>query len=120
MEAWLLRELRPQVDFRFHEATVRGKAIVLLEIEPASNQPVAFRGTEYIRVGSSKRRLRDYPAKERALWRSFERLIFEKEIAAEGVTVEEVVSGLDCVAERVAGFADAPVRALRGAGHRNR
>ena len=98
LEAWLLRGLRPQVDFRFHEATVMGKAIVLLEIEPASGQPVAFKGTEYIRVGSSKRRLRDYPAKERALWRSLEHLIFEKEIAVKGITAEEVVSKLDCVA----------------------
>ena len=98
LEAWLLRGLRPQVDFRFHEATVTGKAVVLLEIEPASGQPLAFKGTEYIRVGSSKRRLRDYPAKERALWRSLEHLIFEEEIALEGITAEKVVSKLDCVA----------------------
>ena len=98
LETWLLQMLRPRIDFRFHEATVDGKAVVLLEVEPASGQPVAFCNTEYIRVGSSKRKLREYPEKERTLWRSFDRLTFERRSAAEGATGDEVVSLLNCPA----------------------
>ena len=98
LETWLLKLLRPRIDFRFHEVTVEEKPVVVMEVNPASGQPVAFSGTEYIRVGSSKRKLREYPEKERALWRSFDRFTFETEIAAEGLTADEVVATLNCPA----------------------
>jgi ATP-dependent DNA helicase RecG len=61
--------LNPRIDFRIHEFE-RGKApIVLFEIQAASEQPVNFGGEAFIRVGSSKRKLKDYPAKQQLLWR---------------------------------------------------
>ena len=53
LESWLLGLLRPRIEFRFHEITDDGQRVVLLEIDRASYQPVTFRGTEFIRVGST-------------------------------------------------------------------
>ena len=95
LESWLLGLLRPRIDFRFHEVMVDGQRVVLLEINRAAHQPVAFMGTEFIRVGSTKRKLKDYPEKERTLWRIFDRIGFEDGIAAERVSDEEVLLSLD-------------------------
>ncbi|QSV46916.1 ATP-binding protein [Geobacter benzoatilyticus] len=95
MESWLLRLLSPKINFRFHPFLSDGKPVVLLEIGAAFRHPVQFKGTEYIRVGSYKKKLKDFPEKERDLWRVFDRIPFEREIAAENVTVEEVLKLLD-------------------------
>lgn len=95
LETWLLQRLNPRIDFRFYEVTVDGQRIVLLEVAPASHQPVAFDGDEFIRVGSTRRRLKDYPEKERALWRIFDKVNFEDRVAAERVRAEEVLLKLN-------------------------
>ena len=95
LESWLLQMLRPRIDFRFHEVMIDGRRVVLLEIDHAAHQPVAFMGTEFIRVGSTKRKLKDYPEKERTLWRIFDRIRFEDGSAAEHVTDEDVLRNLD-------------------------
>ncbi|MCX6348127.1 MAG: putative DNA binding domain-containing protein [Candidatus Aureabacteria bacterium] len=98
IENWLLHQLTPRIDFRFHEGDVAGKHVVLLEIPPASHQPVGFSGTEYIRVGSYKKKLKDHPEKERALWAIFSEIPFESGIAAPDVTSDQVFSLIDCTA----------------------
>ena len=95
LETWLLRLLNPRIDFRFHEVMVNELRVVLLEIERASQHPVAFNGTEYIRVGSTKRKLKDYPEKERTLWRVFDRVNFEEGIADERLSSEDILLLLD-------------------------
>ena len=95
LESWLLRLLQPRIDFRFFEARVDGKRVVLLEIDCAAHQPTSFMGNGFIRVGSTKRRLKDYPEKERALWRVFDKIRFENGIASERVSTEEVLLRLD-------------------------
>ena len=95
LESWLLRLMAPRIDFVFHEVEVDGKHVVLLEIDRASRQPVAFRGAEYIRVGTSKKKLKDFPEKERALWRIFDHDLFEEGIAAEQLSAGEVLLRLD-------------------------
>ncbi len=95
LETWLLRLLQPRIDFRFHEVADAGRRVVLLEIERALQHPVAFAGIEYIRVGSTTRKLKDYPEKERALWRVFDRVSFEEGIAAERLRAEDVLFQLD-------------------------
>ncbi len=98
LESWLLRLLTPKIHFRFFEVTVDAQPIVLLEIERAFRHPVQFQGLEYIRVGSYKKKLKDFPEKERALWRIFDRMPFENGIVAERVSDEEVIRLLDCTA----------------------
>ena len=95
LENWLSYKLDPRIDFRFYECNVDGQRIVVLEISPASHRPVAFGNDEFIRVGSVKKKLREHPEKERALWRIFNRVNFEDDMAAERVSNEEVLRKLN-------------------------
>jgi ATP-dependent DNA helicase RecG len=95
LENWLLRLLAPKIHFCFFEVRVDGQPVVLLEIERAFRHPVQFQGQEFIRVGSYKKKLKDFPEKERALWRIFDRMPFEDGIAGERVRDDEVLRLLD-------------------------
>ena len=95
LENWLLRLLEPQVNFSFHELTIDDLPVVLLEVAAASQVPVSFKDQRYIRIGSYKKKLKDHPAKERELWRSFDRTPFEKRSAAENVSDDDVLRLLD-------------------------
>lgn len=95
LENWLLRLLSPRVSFRFHEFLHEGKPIVLLEIPRAPGRPVQFQGSEFVRVGSHRQKLKDYPEIERELWRTFEKTPFEDQLAAEGLGGPEVLALLD-------------------------
>ncbi|MDP2832275.1 MAG: ATP-binding protein [Pseudomonadota bacterium] len=95
LENWLLRSLSPKIHFRFYPVVVEGHALVLLEIGRAFRHPVQFQNQEFIRVGSYKKRLKDFPEKERELWRIFDRTPFEDGVAAERVSDEEVLRLID-------------------------
>jgi predicted HTH transcriptional regulator len=95
LESWLLRLLAPKINFHFNLLQVEGKQVVLLEIGSAFRHPVQFKNIEFIRVGSYKKKLKDFPEKERELWRIFDRMPFERGIAAEHVPSDEVFRLLD-------------------------
>ncbi len=95
LENWLLRLLAPKINFHFHELSVENNVVVLLEIGAAFRHPVQFKSTEYIRIGSYKKKLKDYPEIERELWRVFDHTVFEREIASENVSSEDVLRVLD-------------------------
>lgn len=95
LESWLLRLLKPKLHFQFHSIHVDGKTIVLLEIPRAPHSPVQFQGQEFIRVGSYKKKLKEFPEKERGLWRFFDQTPFEEQIAADNESTEDVLRLLD-------------------------
>lgn len=95
LESWLLRLLNPRIEFRFDEVTVEGHRVVVLEVDRAARHPVAFSGVEYLRVGTNKKKLKDFPEKERALWRLFDRTPFEEAVAAERLQGTDVLASLD-------------------------
>ena len=95
LENWLLKLLEPKIHFQFYEIDMNELSVVLLEIPAAFSSPVLFEGQSFIRVGSYKKKLKDHPEKERELWRSFDRISFEKGIAKERVSSEEVLRLLD-------------------------
>ncbi len=95
LENWLLRLLAPKIDFRFFTVMMEGKNIVILEIDATARHPVQFSGQEFIRVGSYKKKLKDFPEKERALWRIFDRAPFEALTAVENVSDDEALRLLD-------------------------
>ena len=95
LESWLLLFLSPNINFHFHEAHFDGKPVVILEIQPCLHTPVRWRETEYIRVGSYKKKLKDYPEKERTLWFLLSRKVFEKVIAYQDASADEVLARLD-------------------------
>lgn len=95
LENWLLHLMTPKINFRFYTVNVPVKKVTILEIGAAFRHPVQFKNVEYIRVGSYKKKLKDHPEKERELWRVFDRVPFEREIAAEDVTADELLKFLD-------------------------
>lgn len=95
LESWLLRLLEPKINFSFSAFQMNGKPVVLLEIAAAFRHPVRFKGDEFIRIGSIKKKLKDFPEKERALWRVFDTTPFEQGIAVVNVAAEEVLQLLD-------------------------
>ncbi len=98
LENWLLRLLKPKIDFKFYEVEIDGKNVVLLEIAPAVVNPVSFQGVEYIRLNSHKKKLKELPEKERELWRVFDRVPFEKQIAVDNVDDSAVLGYLEYTA----------------------
>ena len=95
LESWLLQKVAPKIHFQFFEFEVDEKPFVILEVIAASHTPVQFDGVEYIRIGSYKKKLKDHSAKERELWRTFDRVPFEKQMAAENQSEEQVLKLLD-------------------------
>jgi ATP-dependent DNA helicase RecG len=95
LENYLSCLLSPKIDFRIYELDVYDKKMVLFKIPSASSLPIGFKGVEYIRVGSYKKKLKDHPEKERELWQLFSNHTFEKAIAIEDITTNEVVKLLD-------------------------
>lgn len=95
LENWMLRLLVPRIHFEFFEVAVDGHPVVILEIGRVHLQPVRFSGQEYIRIGSYKKNLKDFPEKERKLWRSFDETPFARLVAAEQVHDEEVLRLFD-------------------------
>ena len=95
LQNWLLRLLEPRVNFSFHVVDMDGMRIVLAEIDPARNIPVRFRGMDFIRVGSVTRPLREAPERERALWRLFDHVPFEKRVINGSMSAENALGLLD-------------------------
>lgn len=100
LENWLITQLDPQVGLSIQEGEIGGQRVVLFEVQPANHRPVAFRVVEYIRVGSYKKKLKDHPEKERALWRLFDEISFKN-----GPVVPPVTNA-DAKADQGGGVAD--------------
>ena len=98
LESWLLRQLAPKIGFRFHQIQIDGLAMVLLEIDRAFRHPVQFSGVPFVRVGSYKKRLKDFQEKERELWRVLDATPYELLPAAEKVSADDVLRLLDYAA----------------------
>ncbi len=95
LESWLLRLLSPRIMFRFFELETDHGLVVILQIERATNKPVQFSGQEFIRIGSYKKNLKEYPEKERELWRVFDNTPYEDLISLQNVPESKVLSYLD-------------------------
>jgi ATP-dependent DNA helicase RecG len=95
LESWLLRQLSPRIGFRFHRVELEAGSVVLLEIDSAFRHPVQFAGAAFIRIGSYKKRLADFPEQERALWRTLDATPFELQSAGEKLGGDEVLRLLD-------------------------
>lgn len=95
LQHWLANRLTPRINFKIIETTFNDLPITILEIPRATHQPVAFEGVEFIRCGSYKRKLRDFPEKERSLWALFNKEPFEKQIAMEDLPKGDILKIID-------------------------
>ena len=91
LENWLATLLSPRIDFKIKRGVINDKTVVLFEIDATLNQPVKFKGTSYIRVGSTKKLLKEHPEKERKIWQNVRRNVFEKEYAIRNINSEKVL-----------------------------
>jgi ATP-dependent DNA helicase RecG len=95
LENWLATLLTPRIDFRIYEFQVGGREFVIFKVPRASYMPIQFKGVEYIRSGTYKKKLKEFPEKERSLWACFARQPFEKGLAMESVSSDQVLALLD-------------------------
>ena len=95
LENWLSTHLHPRINFTVHEFEFNNQPMVIFEIQPCQHTPVRFKDTEWIRIGTYKKKLKDYPEKERALWLKMSQVLFDRDICVYDVTAEEVLKLID-------------------------
>lgn len=95
LENWIAHGLSPRIDFFFQEVSLPEGRVVVMLIDSAGNTPVKFMRTAYIRVGSYKKKLSDFPERERKIWQNTINSCFETKIAKSGVSADEVLELLD-------------------------
>ena len=68
LKHYLARQFTPDINFIFNIVQLEKKNVVILTIPAAKSVPTAFANERYIRIGSSKEKLRKYPEKEAYLF----------------------------------------------------
>ena len=97
LETWLRKRLSDYANFHFYTENIEGKAVVLLEIDPAQVATVQFEYNAWLRVGSYKKKLKDFPALEVELWKKLNSAKFEEQPAKADLTLREAFKLLDYV-----------------------
>jgi ATP-dependent DNA helicase RecG len=92
---WLTQRLNPKITMDVHHLLIDGKSVVMFEIPAATDRPVSFSQTEYVRIGSYNRKLNEFPEKERQIWSNINRKSFEKNIASSNLTSDEILDLID-------------------------
>jgi len=95
LENWLHQKLDPSIEFVIHELVCDDVNISIFEIDSAKYRPVSFDKIEYIRIGSYKKKLQEYPEKERKLWDKFSSFCFEDGVALEHLSSTDIIELLD-------------------------
>ena len=95
IENWLATQLSPRVDFKTIEFVYDDKRVVAIRVEPARDIPIAFRGVEYVRVGSYTKKLKEHPEKERKIWLTSTAKDFASEIAQTSTNTDNTLTLLD-------------------------
>lgn len=93
LEPWLYRNLKPSIDFKIQEVAHPDGRLVIFFIQPAFSGPVKFLEKSWIRIGSSKKSLSEFPEKEAIIWDR--RTPFETKIAKEDVVESKIIELLD-------------------------
>ena len=93
---YLARHLTPPIEFQFFPFyDVDGKFIVVLAVDACYVSPTCWQRDAYVRVGSHKKKLAEYPELSRKIWAKLSRTPFEKRIARDSVTSSEVLDLLN-------------------------
>jgi ATP-dependent DNA helicase RecG len=95
IEPWLVQLVTPKITLKFFIWAPNNLRVVILEIEAARQEPTRFKSSEFIRIGSYKKSLKDHPDRERALWAHFAKRPTESAAAKVGVTESELLELLD-------------------------
>lgn len=90
LESWLRCKLSPNADFQFLSTTIDGNQVEMLVVHKAVGTPVAFDKTDYIRVGSYTKKIRDHTALLSQLWDRLRDEQFEDVCALENLDFRKV------------------------------
>jgi len=89
IENWLAKQLSPRVDFIIFECDFNGRHIVAFKVDPAHHIPVKFKDEAFVRIGSYKKKLKNFPEKERKIWLKKEKEDWSAGIC-EGATLQDL------------------------------
>ena len=95
LDIWLRQHLSDNVEFQFETIQADDKRLVLLRIWPAQYRPALWNGIAYIRAGSSTQELKHGSRREEELWTRTRSEVFELQLAATELTVDEVFERID-------------------------
>lgn len=95
LEIWLRTQLSDNAEYEFQTAQIENKTVVVLIISRAVERTVMFRRTEYIRVGSSTKKLNEVPNMKAMLWDHIRSTGFEELPAMEDLSLHEALQQLD-------------------------
>ena len=68
LKHYLARNLNPSINFYFLETRMSNKRVVVFVIPSAKIVPTAYKDIRYIRIGSSKEKIKKYPEREAYLF----------------------------------------------------
>lgn len=72
LELWMRNLLHPKINFEIFEFDYQNKKVVLVRIPSAKGEPAHFKKKPYIRIGSNKTDLRNFPEYVRTIYNSLE------------------------------------------------
>ena len=94
LENWLRSLLSKNIDFSFETVNMKEGTVGMITITRPSKHPASFEKTEYIRVGSYTKQLKDHPELQVRLWKQLQTDHFEDEYARQNLTLPEALSFL--------------------------
>ena len=95
LENWLRSLLSPNAEFEFHKVIINGLNVGILKIYKANNHTVTFQKTDYIRVGSYTKKLKDHPQLEMKLWDKLRSFRFEEQFARNDLSLNDALQILN-------------------------
>ncbi|MBT3210125.1 MAG: transcriptional regulator [Bacteroidetes bacterium] len=72
LELWVRNLLHPKINFEIFEFAYHGNNVVMLRIPSAKGEPTHFKKKPFIRIGSNKTDLRNFPEYVRIIYNSLE------------------------------------------------
>ncbi len=95
LEIWLRTQLSENAEYEFVSGEIENKTVVVLIITRAVERTVMFRRTEYIRVGSSTKKLNEVSNMKTVLWDHIRSTRFEELPAMENLSALDALQFLD-------------------------
>ena len=92
---YLATNLQDADSLEYATLKIDDKKVVIITIPRARAYPVKFKGIEYVRVGSSKKKLSEHPELARKVWEELLKISFEEGHASDLVTDEKILELLD-------------------------
>lgn len=95
LENWLRSMLSSNVDFEYNTVEIEENTVGVLSITAAIGYPAVFQNTEYVRIGSYTKKLKDFKTVQIRLWQKLQSSNFESLVAKENLSSTDALKLLD-------------------------